>query len=55
MKKGEQKIQRLRELIRKGLDVSFQKLVLQKQSKNGILILSEHGKIKKVNASDIKI
>jgi hypothetical protein len=55
MKKGEKEIQQLRELIRKGLDITFQKLVLQKRTTNGILILSEQGKIKKVNAAEINI
>ncbi len=53
MKKSEIDIQKLREQIRKGLDLTFQKLVIQKKAQNGILVLSEKGEIKKINAADI--
>jgi hypothetical protein len=53
MKKNEIDIQKLREQIRKGLDLTFQKRVTQKKAQNGILVLSEKGKIKKINAADI--
>ena len=53
MKKSEIDIQKLREQIRKGLDLTFQKLVKQKKAQNGILVLSENGQIKKINAADI--
>ena len=46
--------QKLKEQISKGLDLSFKKLVQQKQASNGILVLSEKGIIKKIKASDIK-
>ena len=53
MKKSELDIQILREQIRKGLDLTFQKLVTQKKAQNGMLVLSENGQIKKINAADI--
>ena len=53
MKKSEIDIQKLREQIRKGLDLTFQKLVKQKKAQNGVLVLSENGQIKKINATDI--
>lgn len=53
MKKTEADIQNLRELIRKGLDLTFQKLIKQKKAQNGILVLSENGQIKKVSAAEI--
>lgn len=46
-------IQNIRELIRKGLDLTFKKLLTQKKAQNGFLILSENGKIKKVSAAEI--
>ncbi|MFN8251208.1 MAG: hypothetical protein U0V75_04940 [Ferruginibacter sp.] len=54
MKKNDIDIQNLRELIRKGLDLTFQKLITQKKAQNGILVLSENGQIKKVNAAEIR-
>ena len=54
MKKNEIDIQKLREQIRKGLDLAFQKLVKQKKAQNGILVFSEEGEIRKVKAADIK-
>lgn len=53
MKKNEIEIQILREQIRKGLELTFQKLVTQKKAQNGVLVLSENGQIKKVSAADI--
>lgn len=53
MKKSETDIHNLRELIRKGLDLTFQKLITQKKAQNGILVLSENGQIKKVSAAEI--
>lgn len=46
---------KLKELVRKGLDLSFKKLVEQKQTENGYLVFSENGKIIKVKAWDIKV
>ncbi|MBP6430406.1 MAG: hypothetical protein KA319_01445 [Ferruginibacter sp.] len=53
MKKTEVDIQNLRELIRKGLDLTFQKLLAQKKAQNGIFVLSDKGQIKKFKASEI--
>ena len=50
MKRNEEDINKLRDLIRKGLDLSFQKLIIQKKAQNGILVLSENGKIRKIKA-----
>ncbi len=41
------------EKIKIGLDVSFKKLVAQKQLTNGELIFSENGKIVRVKARDM--
>ena len=54
MKKTDIDIQNLRELIRKGLDLTFQKLITQKKAQNGILVFSDNGKIKKVSAAEIR-
>jgi hypothetical protein len=53
MKKSEIDIKKLREQIRKGLDLTFQKLIAQKKAQNGTLVLSVNGEIKKINATDI--
>lgn len=53
MSKTEIDIKILREQIRKGLDLTFKKLLSQKKAQNGFLIFSENGKIKKVNAAEI--
>jgi hypothetical protein len=53
MKKNNIDIPKLREQIRKGLDLTFQKLIRQKKAQNGVLVLSEKGKIQKINAADI--
>ena len=53
MKKTEIEIQKLREQIRKGLDLTFQKLLVQKKAENGVFIFSENGKIKIIKAVDI--
>jgi hypothetical protein len=53
MKKTDIDIQNLRELIRKGLDLTFEKLITQKKAQNGTLVLSENGQIKKVSAAEI--
>ena len=55
MKKADVDMQNLRELIRKGLELTFQKLITQKKAQNGIFVLSENGKIKKVKASEIHL
>jgi hypothetical protein len=41
--------------LKKGLRLSFKKLVRAKQDSNASLYFSEHGKIVKVKAKDIKV
>lgn len=53
MENSEIDIQEFREKIRKGLELSFQRLLTQKKAQNGILVLSENGLIKKIRAADI--
>lgn len=43
----------LREQIKKGLDLTFKKLLKSKRQTDGFLVLYENGKIKKIKASDI--
>ncbi len=43
----------IREKIRKGLDLSFQKLVLQKSLTDESLVFSKDGKIIEVKAKDL--
>ena len=46
-------IQKLKEQLSKGLDLTFKKLVKQKQTQNGVFVLSENGQIRKIKAKDI--
>jgi hypothetical protein len=43
----------IREKIKKGLDLTFKKLLIAKRQTGGVLIFSENGKISKIKASDI--
>jgi hypothetical protein len=43
----------MKERIKKGLDLTFKKLLKTKQQTNGFFILSENGKIKKIKATDL--
>ncbi len=43
----------IRDQIKKGLDLTFKKLLKAKRQTNGVFVLSENGKIKKIKASDI--
>ena len=43
----------IKERIKKGLDMTFEKLLKAKCQTNGILVLSQNGIIKKVKASDL--
>ena len=45
--------QKLKGLLSKGLELTFSKLLKQKQAGNGTFVLSENGQIKKVKASDL--
>jgi hypothetical protein len=41
--------------VKRGLDLSFKRLVEQKRKTGGSLVFFENGKVVKVKASDIKI
>ena len=43
----------IKERVRKGLDMTFEKLLKAKSQTNGIFVLSQNGIIKKVKASDL--
>jgi hypothetical protein len=45
--------EKLREQIRKGLELTFKKLVRQKKAQNGVFVFSENGVIKKIKAVDL--
>lgn len=45
--------QKFKELLSKGLELTFVKLLKQKKAANGIFILSENGRVKKIKAVDI--
>ena len=44
----------LRDKIRKGLDLAFERLVAEKKRNNGVFVFSENGKIVEVKAKDFK-
>jgi hypothetical protein len=43
----------IREQIKKGLDLTFKKLLKSKRQTDGTFVFSENGTIKKIKASDI--
>lgn len=43
----------IRERVKKGLDMTFKKLLKVKNQTNGIFVLSQNGIIKKIKASDL--
>ena len=53
MKKNNRNNSEIREQVKKGLDLTFKKLLKSKRLTNGILVLSENGAIKKIKATDI--
>ena len=53
MKKSSADNSELREQIKKGLDLAFQKLLKSKSQTDGFLVFSENGKIIKIKATDI--
>ena len=53
MKKNNISDTEIKERIKKGLDLTFKKLLKTKQQTNGFFILSENGKIKKIKATDL--
>ena len=52
MKKNNQTNSEIREQVKKGLDLTFKKLLKSKRQTDGIFVLSEKGIIKKIKASD---
>ncbi len=44
----------IKERVRKGLDMTFEKLLKVKSQTNGIFVFSQNGIIKKVKASDLR-
>jgi len=53
MNNSKMDIPTLREQIRKGLELTFQKLLQEKKAKNGTFVFYEDGKIVKIKAVDI--
>jgi hypothetical protein len=43
----------IKERVKKGLDMTFEKLLRAKSLNNGIFVLSQNGIIKKVKASEL--
>jgi hypothetical protein len=43
----------LRNQIKKGLDLTFKKLLKSKRQLDGFIVISENGRIKKIKASEI--
>jgi len=43
----------IKERVKKGLDMTFEKLLKTKSQTNGIFVLSQNGIIKKIKASDL--
>jgi hypothetical protein len=44
----------IKERVKKGLDMTFEKLLKAKIQANGFLVLSQNGVIKKIKASDLQ-
>lgn len=53
MKKTNLNNSEIREQIKKGLDLTFKKLLKSKLQTDGTFVLSDNGTIKKIKASDI--
>ena len=53
MKKSNIDPQKLKELLSKGLELTFTKLLKQKRAGNGTFVLSENGQIKQIKAADL--
>ena len=49
------KLKELHDKISLGMDLTFKKLVAYKKKNDGFLVFSEHGKIVKVSAKDVKL
>ena len=54
MDSKETTLQKLHDKIKKGLDLTFRKLVAEKRKNNGVFVFSKDGKIIEVKAVDIK-
>jgi len=44
----------IKERVKKGLDLTFEKLLKAKRESNGFFVLSQNGEIKKVKASELR-
>jgi hypothetical protein len=53
MKNTDQNNAQIREQIKKGLDLTFKKLLKSKRQTDSIFVFSENGTIKKIKATDI--
>ena len=53
MKITSEKDKELTDQIKKGLDLTFKKLLKSKRQTDGSFVFSENGKIKKIKASDL--
>ena len=53
MEKNNIDTKKIKELISKGMDLSFKKLLKQKQERNGVFAFTVNGRIKKIKALDI--
>ncbi len=53
--KANKQADEIREQFRKGLTLSFKKLVKQKNLTGGFIVLSKNGKIVKVKAADLLV
>ena len=54
MDSKETTLQKLHDKIKKGLDLTFRKLVAEKRKNDGVFVFSKDGKIIEVKAVDIK-
>jgi len=50
-----QEINSLRANILKGIELSFNKLLLKSQKENGELVVSQNGKVARIKAKDLKM
>jgi hypothetical protein len=53
MKNNKRENADIKERVKKGLDLTLEKLLKTKSQNNGILVLSQNGIIKKVKASEL--
>jgi hypothetical protein len=55
MKQNDFDTDQLREKIRIGLELTFKKLLQQKQAADGVFVWEQNGKITKVKARDVQL